>query len=98
MIDVAYALKVDEARDQDRGMLSAWIARGNTDVDEITRQLASDGSVASFERALDEADPGPEVAADAEPEEIQQLSVDEYRAGITNMMEWAARVNGSRSS
>lgn len=79
-------------------MLSAWISRPNTDVDEIMRQLASDGSVASFERALDEADPDPEVAEDAEPEGIAQLSDDEYRAGITSMVEWAARVNASRSS
>lgn len=82
----------DDARDQDRDMLSAWIARGQTDVDKITESLVTDGAVASFQRALDDAD----LDVEAEPEGVAELSEDEYRAGITSLVEWAAKVNGRR--
>lgn len=90
---MAYALRLDEARDQDRRMMqAAWTARG-VDVKEMEDWLAADGAVASFERALDLADvkPSDESAVpEAAGEEAalatvisMQAFVDQVNAGMT---------------
>jgi hypothetical protein len=99
---VAYTLNVDEAAGHDRGLLMALAARDHVDSDglnEIAQSLAADGSVASFERALDEA------AYDAEPELEPAPTDDEGRpmprpvpvevemATITSLMEFAKAAN-----
>lgn len=64
-------------------MLSAWIARGNTDVDDIATQLATDGAVASLERALEQVDL-PEL-----PEPDEEVAL----ATVTNLAAWVDSVN-----
>lgn len=83
---MVYALRVDEARDQDRRMLAAWIARG-ADVSDMEEWLATDGAVASFERALELADL---PALDA-PDD------DALEGTIISMQAWVNQVNAGMS-
>lgn len=88
---MAYTLQRDAAVAEDRAFLTAGIARSGTDTDAISSWVAESGSVALFERALEEADfveETPMIDVDDIPEEAVQAS-------IIEMSNWVRQVNAA---
>ena len=89
---MAYTLRVDEAKVDDRGLLMAMAARDHVDsdgLDEIAQSLAADGSVAQLERALAETE-FTEADLFVEPEPPAEEAVE---ATITSLAAFAAAAN-----
>jgi hypothetical protein len=83
LLDVAYVLRLNEARRHDADMLAAAIARGVEDVAAMAEDLASDGAEASFERALEEVD------MPTLPEPDEEMA----RATVVSLKAWVDQVN-----
>jgi hypothetical protein len=93
-----YAIKLDEATLQDRSMLMALAARDNADSDVLERAsetVATEGSVAVFERALTDATFDMGTLGEPVPDTPELLDDDDERvlASITSLQAFAAAVN-----
>lgn len=90
---MAYTLQRDAAVSEDQSLLAAGIARAGTDIDAFANSVTEDGSVAQFERALEEAafEEETPMIDDIPEEELEEV----IQASVTSMADWVRSVNAS---